>query len=194
MRHWKRVVAVLLVAAVALVVEGWAARAQAAQTLFKNCAYVRTPGESGRPPYSLAPTLGLVKVTVRTNRGDLVLTLDRSAAPCAVHSFTYLALKRFYNQTPCPRHTRAILECGVGRPGYHFSPELTGHETYPRGTVALSDTPGVGNTSAFVILPLDATLPRTSTTIGKLTAGLAVLDRLTADPDQPARILEVLIG
>ena len=98
MRHWKRVVAVLLVAALALVVEGWAARAQAA-AFFKRCHYERVPGETGRPPYSLAPTIGLVKVTIRTNHGDLVLTLDRSTAPCAVHSFTYLAVKRFYNQT-----------------------------------------------------------------------------------------------
>ncbi|MER7245269.1 peptidylprolyl isomerase [Kribbella sp. NPDC000426] len=188
MRHWKRVVAVLLVAAVALVVEGWVVRAQAAPTFFKSCQYVRTPGESGRPPYSLAPTIGLVKVTVRTNRGDLVLTLDRGAAPCAVHSFTYLALKRFYNQTPCPRHTRAILECGAGRPGYHFTPELTGHETYPHGTVALSNTVGLGNTAAFFVLPADATLPPTSTIIGKVTAGAAVLDR------QPTTIQEVLLG
>lgn len=135
MRHWKRVVAVLLVAAVALVVEGWAARAQAATTLFKNCQYARTP---------------------------------------------------------CPRHTRAILECGVGRPGYHFPPELTGRETYLRGTVALSNTPGVGNTSTFFILPTDATLPQTSTTIGKVTTGTAVLDRLSTTA--PATIQEILIG
>ncbi|WP_432891542.1 peptidylprolyl isomerase [Kribbella sp. CA-245084] len=190
MRHWKRVVAVLLVAAIALVVEGWAARAQAA--FFKSCQYERVPGETGRPPYSLAPTLGLVKVTIRTNRGDLVLTLDRSAAPCAVHSFTYLALKRFYNRTPCPRHTRAILECGAGRPGYHFTPELTGHETYPQGTVALSNTPGLGNTATFFILPTAATLPPTSTIIGKLTAGAAVLDHLSTT--EPATIQEVLLG
>ena len=191
MRHWKRVVVVLLVAALALVVEGWAARAQAA-AFFKSCQYERVPGETGRPPYSLAPTIGLVKVTTRTNHGDLVLTLDRSTAPCAVHSFTYLAVKRFYNQTPCPRHTRAILECGAGRPGYHFTPELTGHETYARGIVALSNTPGLGNTATFFILGLDATLPPTSTIIGKLTAGTAVLNRLSTT--QPTTIQEVLIG
>lgn len=188
MRHWKRVVAVLLVAALALVVEGWVARAQAATTLFKNCQYVRTPGESGRPPYSLAPTVGLVKATIRTDRGDLVVTLDRSAAPCAVHSFTYLALKRYYNQTPCPRHTRAILECGAGRPGYHFTPELTGHETYPRGTVALSNTPDLGNTGTFFIVPVDGAATPPATIIGKLTTGFPTLDRT------PTKLLEVLIG
>ncbi|MFF0340378.1 peptidylprolyl isomerase [Kribbella sp. NPDC004875] len=192
MRHWKRVVAVLAVAAVALLVEGWVARAQAAPTLFKGCTYTRTAGEHGQPPYSLAPTLGLVKVTLRTNRGDLVLTLDRANAPCAVHSFTHLALRRFFNQTPCPRHTRAILECGVGRPGYHFAAELTGHETYPRGTVALSNTPGRGNSSAFFITPADAPLSPTSTVLGRVTTGQPVLDRLTTSA--PATLLEVLIG
>ncbi|MEV0285048.1 peptidylprolyl isomerase [Kribbella sp. NPDC050820] len=122
MRRWKRVVAVLLVAAVALILEGWAASAHAAPALFKKCTYTRTPDGTVRPPYSLAPLVGVVKVTVETNRGTLVLQLDRRDAPCAVHSFTHLALTRFYNQTPCPRPTQAILECDARRPGYTFSP------------------------------------------------------------------------
>ena len=77
MRRWKRVVAVLLVAAVALILEGWAASAQAAPALFKKCTYTRTADGTVRPPYSLAPLVGVVKVTVQTNRGTLVLRLDR---------------------------------------------------------------------------------------------------------------------
>ncbi|MGW7682695.1 hypothetical protein ACWGID_18285 [Kribbella sp. NPDC054772] len=138
MRHWKRVVAVLAVAAVALVVEGWVARAQATPTLFKNCTYTRTAGEHGQPPYSLAPTLGLVKVTLRTNRGDLVLTLDRANA------------------------------------------------------IALSNTPGRGNSSEFFITPADAPLSPTSTVLGRVTTGQPVLDRLTTSA--PATLLEVFVG
>ncbi|MEV5963505.1 peptidylprolyl isomerase [Kribbella sp. NPDC051952] len=192
MRHWKRIVAVVLVAAVALILEGWAASAQAAPTLFKTCTYTRVGDGTVRPPYSLAPTIGLVKVTVRTNRGDLVLTLDRHGAPCAVHSFTYLALKRFYDQTPCPRRTRAILECGAGRPGYRFTPELTGHEAYSHGVVALSNEGGSG--SRFFLVHTANGVPKNSTVIGAVSNGLPVLDRIAASPQQPVKVLSVLVG
>jgi peptidyl-prolyl cis-trans isomerase B (cyclophilin B) len=192
MRRWKRVVAVLLVAVVALILEGWAASAQAAPALFKKCTYTRTAEGTVRPPYSLAPLVGVVKVTVQTNRGTLVLRLDRRDAPCAVHSFTHLALVRFYNETPCPRLTRAILECGAGRPGYHFTPELTGKETYPRGTVALSNTGSNG--SAFFFVHTKNDLPKTSTIIGAVSNGMPVLDRIAATPQQPVRIHSVLVG
>jgi len=192
MRHWKRVVAVLLVAAVALILEGWAASAQAAPALFKRCTYVRSPDGTVRPPYSLAPTLGTVKATVRTDKGTLVLRLDRRSAPCAVHSFTHLALLRFYNQTPCPRLTRAILECGAGRPGYHFTPELTGKESYRRGVVAMSNNGGNGSRFFFV---RDADgVPKDSTVIGAVSNGLPELDRITASPRQPVHVIDVLIG
>lgn len=201
MRHWKRVVAVVLVAAVALILEGWAASAQAAPThpsggarhlLFKSCTYTRTGDGTVRPPYSLAPTIGVVKLTVQTNRGTLIVTLDRKNAPCAVHSLTHLALVRFYDQTPCPRRTRAILECGAGRPGYRFAPELTGHEVYRRGVVAISNDGGNG--SRFFFVHRADGVPTDSTVVGAISNGLPVLDRIAASPQQPVRVLSVLIG
>ena len=192
MRRWKRVVAVLLVTAVALILEGWAASAQAAPALFKKCTYTRTADGTVRPPYSMAPLVGVVKVTVETNRGTLVLRLDRRDAPCAVHSFTHLALARFYHQTPCPRLTRVILECGAGRPGYRFAPELTGKEAYRPGVVAISNNSANGSAFFFVLEEND--LHRTSTIIGAVTNGMPVLDRITATPNQPARIISVLVG
>ncbi|MFG1812534.1 peptidylprolyl isomerase [Kribbella sp. NPDC049174] len=186
MRRWKRVVAVLLVAAVALILEGWAASAQAAPALFKKCTYTRTADGTVRPPYSLAPLVGFVKVTVQTNRGTLVLQLDRRDAPCAVHSFTHLALVRFYNETPCPLLTRAILVCGAGRPGYRFTPELTGKETYRRGVVAMRND-GM-NGSGFFFVHTTTNLPKTSTVIGAVSNGLPVLDRIAATPREPVRI------
>jgi peptidyl-prolyl cis-trans isomerase B (cyclophilin B) len=193
MGSWKRIVAVLLVAVIALIVEGWAANAQASAALpetafFKKCAYTRTGDGSVRPPYSLAPALGTVQVTMQTNRGTLVLTLDRKNAPCAVHSLTHLALLRFYTDTPC--RTQATLECGTGRLGYHFPPELTGHETYPRGTVALSNDA----TGTFYLAGTANAIPPNSPVLGTITTGLNVLDRITTTPTQPVQILQLLIG
>lgn len=118
--RWKRVVAVLLVAAVALILEGWAASAQAAPAFFKRCT------------------------------------------------------------------------CGAGRPGYHFTPELTGRESYHRGTVAMSNNGGNG--SRFFFVHGTDGLPKYSTIIGAVTDGLPVLDRIAASPRQPVRIIDVLIG
>ncbi|MFI5731194.1 peptidylprolyl isomerase [Kribbella sp. NPDC051587] len=190
MGHWKRIVAILLVAAVVLVLESWTVHAT--PTLFKNCTYTRT-SDAGtvRPPYSLAPLLGSVKVTLKTDRGTLELRLDRRDAPCAVHSFTHLALQRYYNGTPCPRRTRAILECGAGRPGYQFAPELSGKEDYRRGVVALSNEGG-GNGSTFFLVHGVHGAPAGSTIIGVVSNNLTLLDRIAAEPR--AKVLEVLVG
>ncbi|MFB6724706.1 peptidylprolyl isomerase [Kribbella sp. NPDC056345] len=191
MGRWKRVVAILLVAAVVLVLESWTVRAT--PTMFKNCTYTRTGDGTVRPPFSLTPVLGSVKVTLKTDRGTLELRLDRQNAPCAVHSFTHLALQRYYHGTPCPRRTRAILECGAGRPGYRFPVELTGKEQYRRGVVALSNQ-GAGNSSAFFLVHGVHGAPPNSTIIGVVSNGLTVLDRIAAEPGQPVQVLEVLVG
>ncbi|GAA1690269.1 peptidylprolyl isomerase [Kribbella yunnanensis] len=191
MGRWKRVVVILLVAAIVLVLESWTVHAT--PTMFKNCTYTRTDDGSIRPPFSLTPVLGSVKVTLKTDRGTLELRLDRQNAPCAVHSFTHLALQRFYQGTPCPRRTRAILECGAGRPGYRFPVELTGKEQYRRGTVALSNQ-GTMNGSAFFLVHGVHGAPAGSTIIGVVSNGLTVLDRIAADPRHPVQVLEVLIG
>ncbi|WP_405057589.1 peptidylprolyl isomerase [Kribbella sp. NBC_01505] len=194
MRHWLAsqfagVVAVLLVAAAVLVLESWTVHAT--PTMFKNCTYTRTTTDgSVRPPYSLAPLLGSVKVTLKTDRGTLELRLDRENAPCAVHSFTHLALQRYYNGTPCPRRTRAILECGAGRPGYQFPAELTGKENYHRGVVALRNE-GAGNGSTFFLVHGVQGAPTGSTIIGVVTNNLTTLDHIAAHPVQ---IQQILIG
>ena len=191
MGRWKRVVAILLVAMVVLVLESWTAHATPA--MFKNCTYTRTGDGAVRPPYSLTPLLGTVKVTLKTDRGTLELRLDRQNAPCAVHSFTHLALQRYYHGTPCPRLTRAILECGAGRPGYRFPAELTGKENYHRGVVALSNEGG-GNGSTFFLVHGVHGAPAGSTIIGTVSQGLTVLDQIAAGSQRPVQILEVLVG
>jgi peptidyl-prolyl cis-trans isomerase B (cyclophilin B) len=89
-------------------------------------------------------------------------------------------------------HRQTAVLNGVGRPGYGFTPELTGKESYRRGVVAMSNN-GM-NGSAFFFVHTTADLPRTSTIIGAISNGLPVLDRIAATPRQPVRILSVLVG
>ena len=87
-----------------------------------------------------------------TNKGSLVLTLDRVAAPCSVNNSVSLASQKWYDDTPCHRLTTEAfyvprcgdpLGTGLGGPGYAFADEnlpakASAFVTYPAGTVAIA--------------------------------------------------------
>jgi peptidyl-prolyl cis-trans isomerase B (cyclophilin B) len=202
MRRWQRVLAVVVVATVVFVLEGWLASAQAVSPpFFKQCTYTRTGAPAAvRPPYSLAPTMGVVKVTVKTSLGPVELQLDRTNAPCAVHSLGHLALGGFYRDASCGRLTPVLLECGPAEAGFRFRAELSGREKYPRGTVAMVPAAGQ-NAARFFVVHRDAALPPQYTVIGRVVAGLGVVDKVAAGgaedsgtPRTPVTITGVQVG
>src|SRR6202020_1460505 len=89
------------------------------------------------------------RATIHTNRGNIVINLRNSKAPCTVNSFVYLAARNYFSNTPCHRLTTSgiyVLQCGdptgtgEGGPGYKFKDEdLTGAK-YTAGTVAMANT------------------------------------------------------
>ena len=161
------------------------------------CDYAPAQGgeiiDVGTPPDADAvPAEGTVDVALETNQGDLTLTLDRSIAPCAVQSFTYLAAEGFFDDTPCHRLTTSaglsVLQCGdpsgtgTGGPSYRFAEEVTAETTYPRGTVAMAKSAAPSSTgSQFFLVYADSLLPPEYTVVGRVDeAGLAVLDAIGA--------------
>ena len=57
------------------------------------------------------------QATINTNRGAIVIDLLNSKATCTVNSFVFLAQKRFFNNTICPRLvTYRHLRAPVRRP------------------------------------------------------------------------------
>ena len=42
-------------------------------------------------------------MTLKTNQGDIPLTLDRAKAPCTVQSIEHLVKEKFYDGTTCHR-------------------------------------------------------------------------------------------
>lgn len=196
MRQWQRIVAIVVVATLVFVLEGWIASAQASPPFFKQCSYLRTGATAPvRPPYSLTPTDGLVKVTVKTNAGAVELRLDRDSAPCAVHALGHLALGGFYSGAPCGRLTPVLLECGPAEAGFRYPAELTGRESYPRGTVAMVPVAAGQNGARFFVVHRDAQLPPAYTVVGKVSAGLEVVDQIAADGGRtPVWITGILVG
>ncbi|NKE56715.1 peptidylprolyl isomerase [Lentzea sp. PSKA42] len=184
-----------------------------------RCEFIPTPENPAarpvRPPSSTVPAKGTVKVTIVTNYGVVVADLDRANAPCGVENFAHLARSWFYTMSQCWRLTDTtrlgVLQCGdiyraeEGGPGYRFADEVTGKETYPRGTIAYGNQGPGTNGSEFFIVHSFANIKPVYTVMGHVTFGMDTLDRIvkagivpkpdgTLDgaPKKPVRILHVL--
>ncbi|GAB3344256.1 peptidylprolyl isomerase [Modestobacter lapidis] len=168
----------------------------------------------GIPPAEV-PTSGTTQLTMTTNVGDIGLTLDQAAAPCAAASFVYLTQQGFFDGTPCHRLTDSpglkVLQCGDpsgtggGGPTYEFPTQVTGDETYPRGTLAMANAGDGFDGSQFFLVHGDSQLRPDFTVVGTIDeAGLATLDTIAANgiadgaadgaPAQPVTIESMAIA
>ncbi len=137
------------------------------------------------PPMTGVPHTGTAEVTLDTEAGSLVITLDREAVPCTVNSFVSLTEQGFYDQTECHRMADTgifILQCGdptgtgTGGPGYSFADEGGPDMSYPAGTVAMANSGPDTNGSQFFFLVRDTPFPPDYTVFGHLDEeSLAVL-------------------
>jgi peptidyl-prolyl cis-trans isomerase B (cyclophilin B) len=182
-----------------------------------RCEFTPTPDNpAARPvriPKSKAKAHGNVDVWFWTNYGTFTVRMNRDNAPCGVHNFVHLTRSRFYDRTQCFRLTNSarlgVLQCGdlirqeVGGPGYKFPDEVTGQETYPRGTVAYGNQGPGTNGSEFFVVHSHANIPPNYTIMGKVVRGMSTFDRIVAagiaDPDldgpptHPVRIHKVRV-
>lgn len=153
-----------------------------------SCDYPEDPNGAAKEvdaPSGDAPAEGSVDVTLATSAGDIPITLDAAATPCAVNSFVSLAEQGYFDDTSCHRLTTAgifVLQCGdptgtgTGGPGYSFADELTGQETYPAGTVAMANAGPDTNGSQFFLVYEDTQLSPDYDVIGQMDqAGIDVV-------------------
>jgi peptidyl-prolyl cis-trans isomerase B (cyclophilin B) len=133
---------------------------------------------------------------MKTNLGDIVVSLDNAKAPCTVNSLAYLAQKKFYDGSKCHRLGSAqfpMLQCGdptakadgkstedgSGGPGYVMAEENLKGATYKRGTMAMAKTSAPGSTgSQFFLVFGDLGLTPDYTPVGTITKGLDILDKV----------------
>ncbi len=172
--------------------------------------------DTGTPPVEVTPT-GTTAVDITTNVGPIGLTLDNANAPCGVASMVYLAGQGYFDDTVCHRETDSeglqVLQCGdpsgtgMGGPAYEFPTQVTGDETYPRGTVAMANSGQGFDGSQFFLVYGDSQLPAKYTVVGTVDqAGLAVLDTIAANgndgsngqgdgkPNKPVTITSMTLG
>jgi peptidyl-prolyl cis-trans isomerase B (cyclophilin B) len=140
------------------------------------------------PNKPLKPSAHLA-ATVTTNCGTFVFALDAKRAPVTAGSFVYLVGKGLYEDTLIHRIQPGFviqggdpLGTGVGGPGYTVDEKPPGSLAYTHGTVAMARTaaepPGRSGSQFFVVTAADAGLDPSYALLGKVTAGLDVVDRI----------------
>ncbi|GAA3859151.1 peptidylprolyl isomerase [Saccharothrix violaceirubra] len=170
-----------------------------------NCEY-RAGTEAAAKEGTKAPeatgisSSGTVGATIKSNIGEIKLTLDRALAPCTVNSFVSLVNQGFYNGTKCHRISTGaglqMLQCGdptgtgSGGPGYTFDNETWPELTYGRGYLAMANagpdqqTQKGTNGSQFFIVYGNAELQPDYTVFGTVDeAGLKLIDEVAKAGD-----------
>ena len=129
---------------------------------------------------------------LRTEKGDITISLNADQTPMTVNNFVTLAKKGFYNKTIFHRIIKGFmiqggdpLGDGTGGPGYKFNDEpFTGE--YIRGTVAMANAGPNTNGSQFFIMHADNPLPKNYVIFGKVTSGMETVDAIAESPVQPS--------
>jgi peptidyl-prolyl cis-trans isomerase B (cyclophilin B) len=156
-----------------------------------------TPADTiTKPTEQLDPAKTYV-ATVSTSSGDFQITLDAKRAPKTGGSFKYLADKKFFDNLSFHRIVKDFViqggdpaGDGSGGPGYTIVEAPPGNLKYKKGVVAMAktgtDPPGASGSQFFVVTgPGAATLPPEYALLGKVTSGMAVVDKINAVPADP---------
>jgi peptidyl-prolyl cis-trans isomerase B (cyclophilin B) len=165
-----------------------------------GCRWIDIPAEGrsskmtdvGRPEGGMPPSAGTATMTITTNLGVIKATLNLAKAPCSARSMTYLAGKKFFDNTGCHRlssnyHT---LTCGdpsgTGEGGvtyriYDENVPVNDRPAYPAGSITLVNNGPNTQGSQFDLFYDDTyELEPTMPVIGQITEGLDIAKRIGA--------------
>ena len=144
-------------------------------------------------PYAMEiDTKKAYEAILKTNVGNITISLTVSVTPITVNNFVVLSRKNFYNNTIFHRVINGFMiqggdpkGTGSGGPGYSFADEpFTGE--YLRGTVAMANAGPNTNGSQFFIMHKDYSLPKNYVIFGNVTSGIEVVDKIAIAPTQPS--------
>jgi cyclophilin family peptidyl-prolyl cis-trans isomerase len=132
------------------------------------------------PPAKEIDESTIYRVTIGTDRGDIVMDLDPRIAPNSVNNFIALARKGYYDGLKFHRVEPGFViqggdpeGSGRGGPGYKFADEPVQGEYLP-GAVAMANAGPDTNGSQFFICLADLrnNLPKQYNLFGQVTSGL----------------------
>lgn len=136
-------------------------------------------------------------VIIHTNKGDITVELA-SDKPLTTDNFKKLISAGYYDgikfhrviegfmiQAGDPQSKDESLKSmwGTGGPGYTFKDELTGKETYERGTLAMANAgPNTNGSQFFIMTGEGVRLPPAYTVFGKVISGIETALAIQAVP------------
>jgi len=162
-----------------------------------GCKQVRAPharsaGHEKKPKRALDASKKW-SLVISTNCGSFTVALDLSDAPQTTASLVALAKSGFFDGTAFHRIVPGFViqggdpaGNGSGGPGYKVveAPPKSLH--YVKGVVAMAKTeiedPGTSGSQFFVVTGPDAQLPADYALVGRVTSGIAALDRIATQP------------
>lgn len=168
-------------------------------------------------PNDITPINNTVAVTLKTSKGDIMLSLDGKAAPLTVGNFVSLVKQGFYNGTafhrvipgfmiqggdPLSKDPSMRVRHGTGDPGYQFKDEFNARKIV-RGEIAMANSGPGTNGSQFFIVVGEAFphLDGKHTNFGTITSGMDIVDAIVNVPADannnplvPVTINEVIVA
>jgi peptidyl-prolyl cis-trans isomerase B (cyclophilin B) len=186
------------------------------ETGFTGCETVDAPparddGSASAPADGLK-TDATYTLTIETNCGAFVITLDQKNAPATAASLVQLARDGFFDDTVFHRIVPGFViqggdptQSGSGGPGYSTVDAPPADAKYVRGVVAMAKTQtepaGTSGSQFFIVTGDDIGLPPDYAVVGTVTAGQDVVDEVgklgdptTEEPLQPIVINHVTVG
>jgi peptidyl-prolyl cis-trans isomerase B (cyclophilin B) len=145
------------------------------------------------------------RLAFETNCGDFTITLDQKNAPNASASLVSLAKRGFFDDTSFHRIVPGFViqggdptGTGSGGPGYETHDKMPQDASYAHGVVAMAksaaEPAGTAGSQFFVVTGQDAQLTPDYAVVGKVTSGLATVDRigkLGNAAEQPTRAVVI---
>lgn len=132
-------------------------------------------------------TATIYRVTITTDKGEIVADLDPRLAPVTVNNFVVLARQGYYDKLTFHRVEPGFViqggcpeGSGRGGPGYKFDDEPV-QGNYREGAVAMANAGPNTNGSQFFICLSDLTgrLPKQYNLFGHVVSGLDVVQATT---------------
>ncbi|MEA2441740.1 MAG: hypothetical protein QOH76_3164 [Thermoleophilaceae bacterium] len=140
----------------------------------------------------------------RTSCGNFTVALDLKRGPHAAASMVALARSGFFKNTIFHRIVPGFViqggdptAGGSGGPGYSTVDKPPANAAYTKGVVAMAkapnEAPGTAGSQFYVVTGADSGLPPEYAVLGKVTKGLAAVDRIGALGDANEQPTQVVI-
>jgi len=185
----------LLIAVIAInLLTSAPAFAEEKPTSVDSCKAVKSKprNPSKLPVQKSVVTKKFTEMTINTNCGKIVISLESQKANVTISKLSFLASNKFFDGTLCHRLTTSgiyVLQCGdptaTGRGGpigwKGYADENLPKDTeinYPAGTVAMANGGPNTNGSQFFLVYKDSHLPPNYTIWGTITSGLDILNKV----------------